>query len=263
MSWIRDHFHQFVFPAMKAQRFHQRVLKGQAEQSDLAAPCDYSMTPVSGWVTPWSSGFPAEIIKLDALNTDYGIPMGPGSWQPQTAKALPFWRNVVTSLSATRKAWGCPRVVFFGLDAWPLAVLAARKKVPFIHVPELHSVYTSCTFPGIEALVKKYQLSRKDLFMMVAQNHHATYNLSHALEIHPRELRLQVIHRGPLLSYPSDAIYPCRTLTSGDIGVLCNLPSYWKMPRFVGAEVTQELSDLHLLYVTAIITSGLYRGHIR
>lgn len=131
MSWLRDHFYQFVFPAMMA-----------AEQ-----PVDHMGDPLDVMVSPSApANYPTELRKLWTLCKALGVPWstdvredGTGSSLYRTTAQIHhrILRNTMDSLVSTMKSEGCPRLLLPGRDVWTLAVLAERRGIPYVFLPEV------------------------------------------------------------------------------------------------------------------------------
>lgn len=134
MSWLRDHFYTFVYPAFLAAE----------KRSDEIGP------PVSPMISASApKHLPTELQRLWSLCAEHGVQWSYGV--KETAPSHGGWslyrksaqihdrilRNTLQSATVAMRAEKCSRLFFAGRDVWTLAVLSERRNIPYLFIPEI------------------------------------------------------------------------------------------------------------------------------
>jgi len=140
MGWLRDHFYNFVFPALELRRVNYKVKEEDVKERGPFWPKVPEDHP---YTSPKYFGgkrkMPSEIRALHYWCHKYGIRFSCQVTQARSPK--PFhWdviqRNLISS-EALRRELGCPCLLLTGRDMWLFEVLARRFGFPSIYLPQI------------------------------------------------------------------------------------------------------------------------------
>ena len=142
MSWLRDHFHHFVFPTFVASR---TINNPSSKDIQKCFPVVLPEVPENKW-----TNLPSELRKLNALTESMPKPLisndgystsnlysGFECWSPNQRGKLNFdlVREALLSAESTRKALGCSKLLFAGRDVWAFEVMAQKRGIPSLFIP--------------------------------------------------------------------------------------------------------------------------------
>jgi hypothetical protein len=149
-SWLRTHFHEFVYPAFMAaekksteieEPFHVQV--AQSAPEELPTELRKLWTLCKEMNVPW-------VYDVRERNVHNGT-----SKHRESARLHHGVINdtLDSSLAALRDE-GCSRLFLGGRDVWTFAVMAERRRIPNLYVPELSRNVSSnpATKPFLEAV---------------------------------------------------------------------------------------------------------------
>lgn len=133
MSWLRDHFFGFVFPAF---------LAAEKRTTELGEPFDVKTSPHA------PEKLAPELRKLWTLCKEHGVEwsedirevnLWSGTSKYRTTAQLHhgLLRNTLDSACVAMRNEGCNRLLLGGRDVWAFAVLCERRRIPYIFIPEL------------------------------------------------------------------------------------------------------------------------------
>ncbi len=159
MSWLRDHFYQFVFPAF--------VASGKPTDQ-IGEPFDVRASNHA------PARLPSELQKLWTLCKEHNVPWsfdirennahGGHSKYRESAKIhYQVMRDTLASAQAALRHEGCDRIFLGGRDVWALAVLAERRRIPYLFVPELSRPV--CDRPEVKEFLASRGFRGTELFL--------------------------------------------------------------------------------------------------
>jgi hypothetical protein len=160
LSWLRDHFHNFVFPAFMA---------AEKKSTDIGEPFDVKASAKA------PDRLPSELRKLWTLCMEHEVPWeydvrevnahGGASKYRERAKVDHNVLNVtLDSAMAAMRSEECDRLFLGGRDVWAFAVMCERRRIPYMYVPEL-SRYVSSR-PEIKPFLEERGFrGEKELFL--------------------------------------------------------------------------------------------------
>lgn len=133
MSWLRDHFHHFVFPAFEA---------AGKKTTEIGKPFDVKASPHA------PENLPTELKKLWTLCQDHKVEWsydikegnfygGTSKYRESAKLHHKLLRTTLDSALIALRAEGCSRLFLGGRDVWTFAVLCERRRIPYMFVPEL------------------------------------------------------------------------------------------------------------------------------
>jgi hypothetical protein len=279
MSWIRDHFHRFVFPAM--------MVAGR-DTKDIGPPMDVvpSASAPQNWPTelrkdvPWSSD-----VKEGGL--------GSSAYRQSAKIHHTILRNTLSSAVVAMKEEKCSKLLFAGRDVWVLAVLAERKGIPYIFIPEISrrvagyqasllKLLEERGVTGDELLIDTGFAGSIPRAMSYAMGKHMTFRLMSQSEIMwaPCKLGTKRVRK----DFVPQQLFPNRKAARSEALETEYLAKYWKtgtvVPITTGfvppqpehldvsiefmkkcpQRVVQFFSERATIQRAAIVTSMLYRG---
>jgi len=159
MSWLRDHFHNFVFPAF--------VAAGQRTDK-LGEPFDVRPSKHA------PERLPTELKKLWTLCQEHKVPwaydvreinyFGGSSKHRENARIHHrILNNTIDSAMAALRHEGCDRLFLGGRDVWTFAVLCERRRIPYMFVPELSRNVAHS--PLVKPFLESRGFTGKELFL--------------------------------------------------------------------------------------------------
>lgn len=156
MSWIRDHFYEFVFPAF---------LAAEKEVTEIGAPFDVKISPHA------PEKMPAVLRKLWTLCRGYDVPWswdvreGGGSSKFRDSATLhqQVLRATLDSAMVALREEKCSRLLLGGRDVWTFAVLCNRRKIPHLFVPELSRKVAES--PHVKPFLEERGFTGDELFL--------------------------------------------------------------------------------------------------
>jgi len=172
MSWLRDHFHHFVFPAFVCARSLQNASKQDIQKY---FPVVLPEVPADKWIN-----LPTELRKLNALAESmpksqplvgpniFGSSLYSGfeSWSPNNRGKLHFdiIKNALLSAESTRKALGCTKLLLAGRDVWAFEIMARKREIHSLYIPEISRKVVSDPF-ALRILLKEYGFTGNELLV--------------------------------------------------------------------------------------------------
>ena len=131
--WLRHHFHEFVFPAFMA---------AEKKSSEIGKPFHVKASPKA------PEHLPTELKKLWTLCMDMKVQWdfdvreinshsGHSKYRESARIHYRILNDTLSSALAALRDEGCSRLFYGGRDVWSYAVISAKKKIPFLFVPEL------------------------------------------------------------------------------------------------------------------------------
>jgi len=280
MSWLRDHFYRFVFPAF---------INAEKLSSEIGGPVDVKESPLA------PQKLPPELRKLwtlcqeykvnwanDAKESTYGTNLGGGSVHRANAKINGrILRSTLDSAVVAMREERKGKLLLAGRDVWALAVLAEKRRIPYIFIPEISRNVAAS--PAVVGLLERYgctgnellidtgfagsiprslerETGRKIPFRLMSQNRQYTHSFLG-----------RVPARGNRDSFPQQ-LFPNRKKARAEALETEYLGKYWKtgtirhkevfnVPgRFNDPIVVQHLSNRDNIQRAALMTSMLWRG---
>ncbi len=157
--WLRNHFHEFVFPAFMAS---------EKLTSQIGQPFDVKISPKA------PEELPTELKKLWTLCMETNTPWdfdvreinhygGQSKYREQARIHHRLFVDTLKSATAAIRAEGCSRLFFGGRDVWSLAVLSARHRIPYLFVPELSRNVS--TRPEVKPFLESLGFDGTELFL--------------------------------------------------------------------------------------------------
>lgn len=139
MSWLRDHFHNFVFPAFMA---------AGKKTTDIGEPFDVRPSPHA------PEKLPSELKKLWTLCHDNSVPWeydvrelnahgGTSKYREKARVDHEVLNTTLDSAMAAMRQEDCDRLFLGGRDVWAFAVMCERRRIPYLYVPELSRYVSS------------------------------------------------------------------------------------------------------------------------
>lgn len=194
MSWIRDHFYRFVFPALQAtvergrvpaafvigKQFDVRPVpgKGPSELRKLMALCqELNVTPM-GRMIPYRRPEGSIDSTFFAINGANGVEKGdytdPQSWVRfmgitgrhgfRGKLHFDILRKTLLFAERIRREKGCSRLLLPGRDVWPLEVMAAKRKIPTTYIPHLSRNVGNDPY-ALRRIIAQYQIDGSELIV--------------------------------------------------------------------------------------------------
>lgn len=171
MSWLRDHFHHFVFPAFVASR---TLNNSSSKDIQKFFPVCLPEVPGDKWMN-----LPSELRKLNALVESLPKPLiskdgyfgsnlysGYESWSPNSRGKLNFdlIREALLSAESTRKALGCSKLLFAGRDVWAFEVMAQKRGIDSLFIPEISRKVVQAG-QALKKLMDEYKFTGNELLV--------------------------------------------------------------------------------------------------
>jgi hypothetical protein len=157
--WLRSHFHEFVFPAFMA---------AEKRSSEIGKPFDVKPSDKA------PEQLPTELKKLWTLCMEHKVPwdfdvreinVNSGSSKYRESARI-HHQIVIDNLNSAMAALHqekCSKLFLGGRDVWAFAVACARRKIPFLFIPELSRHVTSK--PGIRQFLESHGFDGSELFL--------------------------------------------------------------------------------------------------
>ena len=290
MSWLRDHFHFWVFPALRAA-----VEYPSATKEHVALVGTLNPVVQRDLVGREGSG-PSELQKLRGLCQYLGVAYTEGlhessvgsSWlqSPQRGKLhVTTLRRTLQAAEAHRKEHRCSRLLFPGRDVWTLHVLAQRRGLDSLFIPEVSRTVAG-NGQALRKICNEYGVTGDELFVdtgfkgsIVVQFQKVlgkTLQCALMSQI-PLSKRFVTLHSfPPLAEYPTEdpamrpnQLFPNRRMARKEALDTEYLPKYWKTGTIKGGyfsdqggDPVQYLSNPDEIVRTAVMTSKLWRGAV-
>ncbi len=259
MSWLRDHFHEFVFPAFMA---------AEKKTTDIGKP--FHVTPSRH--AP--ERLPTELKKLWTLCAEYGVLWsydirdrntygGSSKFRDSAKLHHTMLRSTLDATIVALRVEGCDRVLLPGRDIWLLAILCARHRVPFLFVPELSRKVSE--EPQVRGLLESRGLTGRELLVDTGYVGSIPTNLKRFMPGFEFAFRLisQVDNGNRSLSKAErrpKQLFPHRAKARDEAVESEYLAKYWRGGFYDKGEVTQYFSDRGSIQRAALLTSMLFRG---
>lgn len=133
MSWLRDHFHHFVFPAFMA---------AEKRTDQIGEPFDVKASPHA------PERLPTELKKLWTLCQEHEVKWtydvreinynsGSSKFRETARIHDRLLRDTLDSAMSALRHERCERLFFGGRDVWTFAVLCEKRHIPYMFTPEL------------------------------------------------------------------------------------------------------------------------------
>lgn len=264
MSWLRDHFYTFVFPAMVSAGISDRGLPPMDVKAAESAP----------------QNLPPELRKLWTLCHDLGVSWsdsiiegGAGSSAFRASAKLhgAILRSTLASSVTAMRAEKCSKLFLAGRDVWALAVLAERKGVPYVFLPQISRSVASSD--EVRTFLMEHGITGQELLIDTGFAGSIPMHLSICLGV---QVPFRLMSQSPVSTFDFFARFSKRTkkgLESRPKQVFPNrknaraealeteyLAKYWQTGRIENGQVTQRLSTRDQIRGAAILTSRLWRG---
>lgn len=161
MSWLRDHFHHFVFPAFIA---------AEKQTNQIGSPVNIKASPYA------PEKLPSELQKLWTLCKEHGTP-----WSMDVREKTEFESKYGSSFRETAKvhnrlicdtlksaivamrAEKSKRLLLAGRDVWSLAVHSERLGIPYIFIPEISRRVSESSY--VRELLDHYGVTGEELLL--------------------------------------------------------------------------------------------------
>jgi hypothetical protein len=157
--WLRGHFHEFVFPAFVA---------AEKRTTEIGKPFHVKASPQA------PENLPSELKKLWTLCMEMDI-----GWEFNVREIAQYgghskYResarihhsvivNTLDSALAAIRDEGCTKLFLGGRDVWAFAVCCARRRIPFLFIPELSRYVTGK--PQIRTFLESRGFTGEELFL--------------------------------------------------------------------------------------------------
>lgn len=139
MSWLRDHFHEFVFPAFMA---------AEKKSTEIGDPFNVRASQHA------PEKLPSELRKLWTLCKENEVPWeydvrevnqhgGISKYRERAKVDHNVLNTTLDSAMAAMRHEGCDRLFLGGRDVWAFAVMCERRRIPYMYVPELSRYVSS------------------------------------------------------------------------------------------------------------------------
>lgn len=159
MSWLRDWYHNFVFPAFVA---------AEKKSTEIGAPFDVRPSPHA------PGRLPPELRKLWTLCKEHEVPFefdvrevnlhgGTSKYRERAKVDHNVLNSTLDSAMAAMRAEGCDRLFLGGRDVWAFAVMCERRRIPYMFVPELSRMVSSR--PEVRPFLEARGFTGNELFL--------------------------------------------------------------------------------------------------
>lgn len=159
MSWLRDWFHNFVFPAFVA---------AEKESSQIGEPFDVKASPHA------PERLPSELRKMWTLCKEHEVPFeydvrevnlygGTSKYRERARVDHKVLNSTLDSAMAAMRAEGCDRLFLGGRDVWAFAVMCERRRIPYMFVPELSRTVSGR--PEVRRFLEERGFTGRELFL--------------------------------------------------------------------------------------------------
>jgi hypothetical protein len=260
VSWLRDHFHELVFPAFVA---------AEKKTTDIGKP--FHIQPSRHAPTR----LPTELKKLWTLCMEHGVEWsydirdrnthgGNSKFRDSAKLHHTMLRSTLEATIVAMRVEGCDRVLLPGRDIWLLAILCARHRVPFLFVPELSRKVSEQ--PQVRKLLESRGLTGRELLVDTGYIGSIPANLKKFIpgfefafrlisHVDNGDRSLSKAERRPKQLFPHRATAREEAIESE------YLAKYWRGGSYdAKGEVVQYFSDRASIQRAALLTSMLFRG---
>lgn len=295
MSWLRDQFHTFIFPAF---------LASEKKSSEIGPPVDVKASPSA------PDKLPTELRKLWTLCQDFKVEWsydvrelnswgGSSKYRESARIHHSILRATLDSAMCSMRAEGCNKLFLGGRDVWTFAVMCERRKIPYMFIPELsrhvtskaevrpflesrgftgHELFLDTGFAGsIPRNLAKWFEGIQFKFRLMSQHDKAPFHLKAASEPVGFLVDGDVSKGEPTKGIPvSDEVFgqkltnqmkrpnqlfPNRKKARDEALETEYLAKFWKTGTFDNEnKVVQYFSDKKSIQRAALLTSMLWRG---
>ena len=256
MSWLRDHFYRFVFPAFLAS--------GKLS-TELGEPKDVKPAKAA------PTHLPAELQKLWTLCKGHEVPWsydvredshsGTSKYRKTARVHATILRNTLRSSVVAMQAEKCSKLMLGGRDVWALVVLAARQEIPYLFIPEL-SRYVAKD-PVVKDFLVAKGFTGEELFVDTG----FMGSIPRSLEQHfERPFKFRLMSQNHTASGGDHAdrkpqqLFPCRRVARDEALETEYLAKYWKSGSVGPNGIFQYFGDRPQIQRAALMTSMLWRG---
>jgi len=271
-NWLRDHFYRFVYPALCCAKAN--TYSANANSIKTFFPVEISAKDYK--FCAWWDKLPPELAKLRALCDQLQIGWSSCNYSQGWRANLHFdvMRETLISAERRRKTLGCDRLLLAGRDVWVLEVMAKRRGIDTLFLPEISRNVASFPnqlkafliekgFTGNELLVdtgfvgsipKKIDeaMGTNLKFVLMSQEKKFNY-LNCSISIQDQNC----------IDRPNQ-VFPQRRLARKEALETEYLPKYWKTGTVKYqdgvVQVVQFLSEPQEIVLAAILTSDIWRG---
>jgi len=294
-NWLRDHFYQFVYPAICLakqcmDKSNSNYNYGYGYQEYSADPKDVSdffpvRIPIEEYEScKWWNTFPPELRKLRALCDQLNIGWSTLTYNRRDRGNLHFdvLRETLLAAERKRQVMGCDRLFLAGRDVWALEVMARKRDIKTLFLPEISRnvvnhhdreavkvFLTKAGFTGKELLVDTGFMGSIPLaineiigckleFLLMSQRDRNFPNLQNE--------SLEVIGRKPENDQDRNCfrrpnqLFPQRKKARNEALETEYLPKYFRSGLILDGKVKQFLSEPQEIVLAAILTSDIWRG---
>lgn len=277
MSWLRDHFHDFVFPAFVASTPGEIV-----STEKIGAPFDVKASASA------PEHFPTELKKLWTLCKEYNVtwsdsPKEFGGFGTSFARKSSkihgtILRNTLQSAVVSMKAEKCSKLLLAGRDVWILAVIAEKRSVPYEFIPQISrmacadknilskflkergivgdELLVDTGFMGSIAVAISAALELPMKFRLMSQNA-KIYSWSYASTA-PGDMPVEVM-KDKRIIFPN-MLFPNRKKARSEALETEYLAKYWRTGTIRDGRIVQALSLREDIQRAARLTSNVWRG---
>jgi len=291
MSWLRDHFHNFVFPAFMA---------AEKRSDEIGEPFDVRPSPHA------PERLPTELKKLWTLCKEHNVPWaydvrevnihGGTSHFRETAKIHhKILRATLDSAVVALRDEKCDRLLLGGRDTWTFAVLCEKRRIPYLFVPELSRAVADR--PEIKDFLASRGFTGRELFLDTGfagsipkclANHYGRIPFAFRLMSQSDQLSVKssiMTDLDPMLGKghrkiqerikrKPNQLFPNRQNARSEAVETEYLAKYWRTGTFwnkgkipgdpefeIGkVEIVQYFADKRSIQRAALLTSQLWRG---
>jgi hypothetical protein len=171
-------------------------------------------------------------------------------------------RNTLQSAVIAMRAEKCSKLMFGGRDVWTLAVLAEKRKIPYLFIPEL-SRHVSKD-PAIKDFLALKGFTGDELFVDTGFAGSIPRNL---MEHFGRAFKFRLMSQTSVgyrdmvaIERTPEQLFPCRKRAREEALQTEYLAKYWKTGTIDSGRVTQYIATHGHVQRAALITSMLWRG---
>lgn len=259
-SWLRDHFYNFVFPAVKLA-----ATVSNKTSTDLGEPFDVQLTEAER-----AEGGPTELKKLyklcNQLNVQYD-----GSRRTSNTSALHFdvLRQTLLSAESLRKSKGYSHLLLTGRDVWQIEVMARRRRIPTLFLPEVSRLFVRSTGPAAKEFMLEKGVTDNMLLIDTGFVGSIPLGMSEKLGFDiPFALMSQDVKNGTKHAWIPGAVadkrpnelFPCRKGKRAEALATEYLPKYFCSGTVKNGKVVQYLAEAQEIAQAAVLTSDIWRG---
>lgn len=288
MSWLRDHFYKFVFPALESWKpFNTSYDVAMADPFWPKVPKNH---PFRSERYFWGHRkMPPEIRALHfyCKEKEFLFPYNHSSSGKYHYSLL---ARTARSIEAKRKELGCPHLMLMGRDVWLLEVLCQKMGYPSIYLPEISRA--SCnpsntiSIDNLICWLKQHRVTGDELFVDTGFCGSVFAKIQKLLNRNNQNIELKIALLSQDISYdktlvpiydrvphpkmigkyqkdPSlrpNQIFPNRQNARSEALTIEYLPKYFKSGYIRNNMVHQSLAPRGDIILCAILTSLVWRG---